>query len=385
MAWFRWQNAVDFAVLAAAIYILLQWARGTRALRVVLAILALHALARIAWQLDLTITGWLLDISSVLLVLMLMFFFQPELRHAFMRLDGLLNLGLGPARSLESSYEAISEAAFSMAAERVGALIIIARKDSLREMVSGGTSLGAEISAPILTAIFRKDSPLHDGALLVEAGRISRAGVVLPLTQREDVPFQYGTRHRAAMGMAERCDALVVVVSEERGEVTLMQGFQRVPVGSASELLSALQTLTTLPKTPWMGRLRRWCFADLRYKLAAGGIAAVLWVMSLLGTGATVRVVSAGIEFSGVPAGLEIANPSAMRLEVQIRGSSWLMASVGLTGLVARFDLSTAREGNVTLKAGPDNLDLPPGVSVDRVRPEFVTVRLARRSARSAP
>jgi diadenylate cyclase len=381
MEWLQWQNAVDFAVLAAAVYVLLQWARGTRALRVVLAILGLHATARIAWQLDLTITGWLLDISSVLLVLMLLFFFQPELRHAFMRLDSLLGLGLRPAKSAESGFGAVSEAAFAMAAERVGALIVVARNDSLRELVSGGTSLGAEISAPILTAIFRKDSPLHDGALLIEANRISRAGVVLPLTQRELVPFQYGTRHRAAMGMAERCDALVIVVSEERGEVTLMQGLNTVPLGNAAELFGLLRTLTTLPKARPLAKLRRWCFADFRYKLAAAGIAAVLWAMSVLGTGATVRTISVPVEFSGVPAGLEISAQSALRLEVQMRGTSWLLASAGLTGMVARFNLGTAREGLATLKVGPDNLDLPPGVSVDRIRPDTISVRLVRRSS----
>jgi uncharacterized protein (TIGR00159 family) len=385
MIWFRWQNAVDFVVLAVAVYILLQWARGTRALRVVVAILGLHAAARVAWQFDLTITGWLLDISSALLVVMLLFFFQPELRHAFMRLDGLLGLGLRPAKALDSGYEAVSEAAFAMARERLGALIVVARKDALRELVSGGTALGAEISAPILSAIFRKDSPLHDGALLIEGGRISQAGVLLPLTQREDVPFHYGTRHRAAMGLAERCDALVIVVSEERGEVTLMQGLRAVPVGSAAELLGMLRRLTSPPKSRPLARLRCWCFDHLRYKLAAAGVAAVLWAMSVFGTGATVRLVSIPIEFSGVPAGLEVSAQSASRLEVQVRGTSWLMASIGLTGLVARFDLRTAREGPVTLKVGPENLNLPPGVAIDRVRPESVTVRLVRRAAGSAP
>ena len=385
MSWLRWQNAVDFVVLAAAIYILLQWARGTRALRVVLTILGLYTAARIAWQLDLTITGWLLDISSVLLVLMLLFFFQPELRHAFMRLDGLLGLGLRPAKTLEPGYEAVSETAFAMAAERVGALIVIARKDSLRELVSGGTSLGAEISAPIVSAIFRKDSPLHDGALIIEGGRISRAGVVLPLTHREDVPFRYGTRHRAAMGMAERCDALVVVVSEERGEVTLMHGLHTLQLGDVAELSNLLRTLTSLPKASLPSRLKRWCFADFRHKLAAAGIAAVLWAMSVFGTGATVRTVSVPIEFSGVPAGLDISAQSAARLEVQMRGASWLLASAGLTGLVARFNLTSARAGPVTLRVGAENLDLPPGVSVDSVRPEFITVRLVRRPARGTP
>jgi diadenylate cyclase len=385
MGWFHWQNAVDFVALAAAVYLLLQWAKGTRAIRVVLAILGLHAAGRIAWQLDLTITGWLLDIASVLLVLMLLFFFQPELRHAFMRLDRLLGLGLRHGRGLESSLEAISQAAFSLAAARVGALVVIARRDSLHELVSGGTSLGAQISSSILAAIFYKTSPLHDGALLVEGSLISRAGAVLPLTQRREVPPEYGTRHRAAMGIAERCDALVVVVSEERGVVTLMHGLDRLEVRSSGELLAMLQRLSTAPRISLPARLKRWFFTDLRYKLAACGLAGLLWAMSILGTGATVRIVSVPVEFSGVPAGMEIKTQSAMRLEVQLRGTSWMMASLELTGLTARFDLKAAREGPVNLKVGPENLNLPPGVSVDRVRPEIITVRLAQRSAGTAP
>src|SRR5512136_2583527 len=95
----RWQSLVDFAALAVALYFLLKWAKEARALRVVLIILGLHASARLARRFDLDITGWILDIATVLLVAMLMFFFQPEFRHAFMRLDGLLRLGLRPARA----------------------------------------------------------------------------------------------------------------------------------------------------------------------------------------------------------------------------------------------------------------------------------------------
>jgi uncharacterized protein (TIGR00159 family) len=380
MSWLRWQSAVDFGALAIAMYFVLVWARETRALRVVLTILALLASARVARQFDLTITGWLLDIGSVLLVVMLLFFFQPELRHAFMRLDHTLGLGLRRTKAIESGFLAVSEAAFSMAAERVGALVAIAREDSLRELASGGTSLGAEISPGILTAIFRKDSPVHDGAVLIEGDRLSRCGVVLPLTQREDVPFQYGTRHRAAMGVAERCDALVIVVSEERGEVTVMYGREIVPVHGATELAGLLQNLTARPRRSLPARIGRWLFADLRYKLVAAGLAAVLWGMSVLATGATVRNVSVPIEFASVPAGMEIASQSAARLEVQLRGTSWLINSVGLSGLVARFELRGAEAGLLTLKSGPGNLDLPPGVVVERVRPEAITVRLVRRA-----
>ena len=378
MSWLRWQSAVDLAALAIALYLLLLWARETRVLRVVLSILGLHALAQVVRQFDLTITGWLLDIASVLLVLMLLFFFQAELRHAFMRLDSVLGLGLRRANTIDSGSLAVSQAAFSMAAEHVGALIAIVRQDSLRELVSGGTTLGADISPGILTAIFQKNSPVHDGAVLVEANRISRCGVVLPLTQREDVPFEFGTRHRAAMGMAERSDALLIVVSEERGEVTLMHGREMVPVQSAEELAGLLQRLTTRSRLSRTGRLRTWLFSNLKYRLAAAGLAAVLWGMSVLGTGATVRSVSVPIEFGNVPAGMEITGQSAVRLEVQLRGTSWLLGSVGLTGLVARFPLKDAGPGPVTLRVGPDNLNLPPGVVVERVYPEAIIVRLVR-------
>ena len=378
MSWLRWQSAVDLAALAIALYLLLLWARETRVLRVVLSILGLHALAQAVRQFDLTITGWLLDIASILLVLMLLFFFQAELRHAFMRLDSVLGLGLRRASTIDSASLAVSQAAFSMAAEHVGALIAIVRKDSLRELVSGGTSLGADISPGILTAIFQKNSPVHDGAVLIEANRISRCGVVLPLTQREDVPFEFGTRHRAAMGMAERSDALLIVVSEERGEVTLMHGREMIPVHDAGELAGLLQHLTARPRLSRTARLRTWLFSNLRYRLAAAGLAAVLWGMSVVGTGATVRNVSVPIEFGNVPAGMEITSQSAARLEVQLRGTSWLMGSVGLTGLVARFQLKDAEPGLVTLKISPDNLNLPPGVVVERVHPEAITVRLVQ-------
>jgi len=125
-------------------------------------------------------------------------------------------------------------------------------------------------------------------------------------------------------------------------------------------------------------RIRTWLFANLKYRLAATGLAALLGGMSVVATGATVRIVSVPVEFAGVPAGMEIAGQSATRLEVQLRGTSWLLGSVGLTGLVARFRLQDAGAGPVRLKVGPDNLDLPPGVVVERVSPETIIVRLVR-------
>ncbi|MCC7174214.1 MAG: DNA integrity scanning protein DisA nucleotide-binding domain protein [Bryobacterales bacterium] len=378
MLWLPWQGVVDYLVLTGAIYVLLRWARGTRAFRAVFAILAAHVAARIAWRFDLTITGWLLDIASLTLILLLLFFFQPELRRAFLRLDGLLRLRLRPSRSPTGVHRAVSQAAFDLAAEKTGALIVLVRRDSVEEQVSGGISLQAEVSPQLLVALFRKPSPLHDGAVLIEGSRLARAGVVLPLTQREDVPFEYGTRHRAAMGIVERSDAAVVVVSEERGQVTLMHGRQIIPVSSAAELAAALKALARPPRRSLSARVRGWVFAELRFKAAAAAMAAVLWFMSISGTGSTIRTVSIPIEFDQVPAGLAIASQSATRIEVQLRGSSWLLASLPLAGVVARLDLTNLRAGTATMKVDPASLSLPRGLVVERLQPQVITVRLAK-------
>jgi hypothetical protein len=214
--------------------------------------------------------------------------------------------------------------------------------------------------------------------MLIEADRISRAGAVLPLTQREEVPASFGTRHRAGMGIAERSDALIIVVSEERGEVTLMHGLEIVPMRNSTALAAQLDSLTSPRRTSPSARARRWFFSEVRYKLAALGIAAGVYLISQLGAGSTVRIVSVPVEFTRVPAGAEIATQSATRLEVQLRGASWLLASVQMTGLVARFDLGQAGVGVASLKVKADNLSLPPGITLERVRPETISVRLVR-------
>lgn len=153
--------------------------------------------------------------------------FQPELRHALNRLEVTLRW---PRRrgAHRGALEAIATATFSLAAARRGAPIDIGRRDAVAELVRGGLPLGGQISLEILEAIFRKVSPAHAGAALIERDHIVRVGAVLPLAHSEDLPRLWSTRHRAAMGLAEQCDALVIVASEKRGEVTLVHDSDRM-------------------------------------------------------------------------------------------------------------------------------------------------------------
>jgi len=372
----RWQSVVDFVVLTTALYILLRWAQQARALRVALVVLGLHAGALVARHFDLVLTSWVLDGAAILAIVVLLLVFQAELRRFFMRLDSLLSWRSQAASRLSETYQAIGRAAFHLAGASAGALIVVVRRNAVTELVGDGVTLDAAVSCEILEAIFQKTSPVHDGAVIVRGDRIVRAAAVLPLTERERVPSYYGTRHRAAMGLAERCDALVVVVSEERGEVTLMEARRVVRFDDQPRLAQTLEKLCAQPADGMGSKLRQLLFSNLRVKLAATGLAAAIWSTSFLSTGTTVRTVSVPVQFVSVPSGMDIAAPSSDRLDVQVRGSAWLMDSVSLTRLVASFNLRGARPGTLILPAEAGNFNLPPGIVMERVSPARISVRL---------
>ncbi|MCX6622659.1 MAG: diadenylate cyclase [Acidobacteria bacterium] len=266
-----------------------------------------------------------------------------------------------------------------MAKVRLGALCVITRQDGLDEVISGGIRLNAEVSSELLEAIFRKESPLHDGAVVIDGKQVLRANSLLPLSVRTDLPLMYGTRHRAAMGLAERCDALVVVVSEERGEVTLMHNHEARVVTDGGRLMVLLERLGSRPPASLRRRLWRAVSAHIGFKLAAVALASLIWAVSWMESGATIRSVSLPVEFVNIPRGMDIKDQSTDRLDVQLRGKSWMMDTIGVARLVARFNMGQAKEGATRLVLTPDVLNLPPGVIIERVTPESIHVRLKRR------
>jgi uncharacterized protein (TIGR00159 family) len=372
----RWQIFADFLVLTVAFYALLRWARSARAMRIALGVVGLHALALLARRLDLVVTSWVLDASAILTILVLLLIFQPELRRAFMRLDSTLKPWPRPAVAGIQTDQAIANAAFGLARCHLGALLVITRRDSISELIEGGVAIGAAVSSELLEAIFQKLSPLHDGAAIIEGDRLLRANAVLPLTQRHDVPTFYGTRHRAAIGLAERCDALVIAVSEERAEVTLMDGRRICPMADPEQFAATLEALLSPTQESMGTRLRRVFFTNLGLKFAALGLAGVFWGMSFLAAGTTVRTISVPIEFSNVPPGMQVVSQSADTLEIQVQGNPWIIGSVSLGGPVGRFDLRNFQPGWHTLRFQQNSLHLPPGIAVVRVTPETIRVQM---------
>ncbi len=375
----RWQSAADVIVLAAAIYLLLRWSREARALRLALSILALRVAALLTRQLDLLITTWVIDAATVVALLVLVIAFQPELRRAVMRVDFL---GRAAAKRRLPVWAAVASAAGALAEARCGALMVVVQEDSIAELVTGGIALGSRVSPEILQAIFQKGSPIHDGAAVIEGDQIVTARVFLPLTVRP-APEHFGTRHRAALGLTERSDAIVVVVSEERGEITVMREGHADLVPNQEALLALLRTSGGVDSERARGARRRAMTADLRIGAAALAFAVGIWCVTFLLPGRSVRIQTVPIEFSDIPPGLTISSQSTESVQVSVRASDFVFDSLDLGALVARCNLEGAHEGDNVVRLDASAVKVPPGVTLEGWRPHQLQVRLTSSSSAS--
>ncbi|MGD9763167.1 MAG: diadenylate cyclase CdaA [Candidatus Binatia bacterium] len=218
---FRLQDAVDIGIVAFIVYSLIELIRGTGAARMLIG-LCLVGLVYLSSQVfDLYTVNWILDnfLSSVLLVIVIIF--QHDIRRALIQVGSRPFFGAAP-RLHGYDLEEIARGVLTLASRRVGALVVLERETGLNEYLESGTPLDAEISKELIQSVFVPGSPIHDGALVVRKGRIAAAGCFLPLTANPRVSKQLGSRHRAAIGLTEESDAVVIVVSEEDGGISLV-------------------------------------------------------------------------------------------------------------------------------------------------------------------
>ena len=218
-----WRDLLEVAIVAALVYRVLLLIQGTRALQMLGGVAVLAAAWAVAWLLDLTMITTLLGVAFTYGALALLVIFQPELRTALSRLAPT-RIGQG-TRRLEAGevLDEIVDAVERLWRSGVGAIIVLERQVPLDDFVASGTAIDAKVSAELLATIFTPYTPLHDGAVLIRGDQIIGASCILPLSASATLDRSLGTRHRAALGLTEESDALVIVVSEERGSISVAQ------------------------------------------------------------------------------------------------------------------------------------------------------------------
>lgn len=217
------RDLIDIALVTLAVYWLLLLIRGTRAVQILIGLLLLLGASLASQAFELNTLQWILDnflASAVLIVIVL---FQADIRRALARV-GRGVFPTGASREETQLAEEVARAAQALAQRGVGALIVLERETHVSDLIEAGIDIDAALKRDLLISIFLPTSPLHDGAVLIQAGRIAQAGCILPLTLREDLPEGVGTRHRAAVGITEESDAVAVVVSEETRALSVVAG-----------------------------------------------------------------------------------------------------------------------------------------------------------------
>lgn len=239
----------DILLVAFLILIIFKWLKGSAAMSIFLAIVSLYVIRVIVATLDMKMTNAMMETILDVGVIALIVIFQPEIRRFLMQIgnryiakagekNGIISkiLGIGKKNTGIEAVQEISEACRTMSEDKTGALIVFPNATSLADIISTGDRIDANVNRRLILNLFFKNSPLHDGAVIIDGDRIVAARCTLPITDKTDIPAHYGMRHKAAIGISEASDASVVVVSEETGNISYVKGGNIQTINNVNEL-----------------------------------------------------------------------------------------------------------------------------------------------------
>lgn len=368
----RWVDVADILINSYILFRLYILFRETNVLRVLIGVMFLYFFQRLASYTGLIVTSWASQGITTVAVLIIIVVFGSEIRTV-LQTRNLKSVLWGNYRKTDSTpIEIIVESIQEMAQRRIGALMVFPGKEDLSTEIQNGIAWNGQVSKEMIMSIFWHDNPVHDGAIVIQGNQITEVSVILPLSQRRDLPSYYGTRHRAALGLAESSDALVIVVSEERGNVAAAKG-QNMSVVSRKEKLSQIlqeQVGIVEQRSPIIQKERlEIAIASVMSLLIVSGI----WFSFTRGLDSLITL-QTPIEYMNRKQGIEIVETSTHNVVLQLSGSAMLVKSVKPEHIQVRLDMKDSVIGKNTFSIKESNIMLPPGITLARVTPETVQV-----------
>jgi uncharacterized protein (TIGR00159 family) len=381
LEWIQLPNLIDLAVVATLLWLAIIWLQTSRARLALMGVAALAGLYALAQEFTLELTTLLLQGFFALFALVLVVVFQDDLRRLF---EGIALWGLrrDKPRPAPDSMRLLVRTSYLLAQHKIGALIVLPGREPLERHLEGGVYLDGRFSEELLESIFDPSSAGHDGALVLRANKVVRFGVHLPLSTQWDQLGQRGTRHAAALGLAERSDAFCIAVSEERGVVSVAHRGQLRETSGPEELSAELEAFARSTGRRKKGRpgglprllLRvaaRWREAALALLLTLA-----LWYVAVPGAALQRVTYPVDVAIENLPEGytLESITPPAVQVTVEGRRRDLHLGNRGKVAV--RIDAFLAQLGRRTFQIGPDEIFHPPELEVIRVEPTKVRISL---------
>jgi len=374
----RLQDLIDILFLSIVAYHLYLWFRGTKALKALVGLFVLGFVFTIAEIWGLFLTTWVFQIFWQVLIILIIILFQPEIRKVLERVNPLRAFGLRKSTSPEKWIPLFAKGVFTLAKRKTGALIIIERKDQVKEFITEGQQLNGQPNPELLMSIFHKESPLHDGAALIQDDHIAQVASYLPLSSAEGLPKGWGTRHRAALGLSERCDSLIVVVSEESGKVLLAREGKLLTADNSDTLLQLIIESIAPQKAPqqaWWKKISFFILNRWPVKVGALLLVCIMWLL-LAGQQDFEATINVPVNFVNVPPEMQLVEPEETRVQIIVRGLRKDASTLNEKNVSIDMDLAIARLGRRTFTISRDQIKFPHDrVDVVSIKPSQLKLR----------
>ena len=368
----RWQDFVDICVNSYILFRFYILFRGTNVFRVLIGMTVLWFLQRIAISLGLIVTSWVVQGIVAAAAIIIIVVFRNEIRRV-LQAKNLKSILWGFSyKSAITPTEIIADSVFDMAQRKCGALIVFPGKEDLSDVVRGGTPWRGLITKEMITSIFWPDNPVHDGAAIVTGDQIRVVGAILPLSDRDDLASYYGTRHRAALGLAETTDALVIVVSEERGDILVAKGNRLREIKQKRTLEQNIQ------EHVGTAAVKKGAVKKERLEITAAALLSIVFITGIwfsVSRGQDTLVsLDIPVDYINRKPGTEIFDTSVKSVSLVLSGSGALVKSITPDQVGVRLDLSKSAIGPNSLSITSENISLPPGIILREVTPNEIEV-----------
>lgn len=376
-------DLIDVFLVSVFLYAALIWFQRTASRGVLIGVAALTFLYFLARGLDMYLTSLAFHTTFAILLFVLVVVFQEDIRRLLERLSALRSVRIKHSeRSVGVDLDALVEAVFRMAASKTGALIVIRGREPLQRHTSGGISLNGRLSMPLLMSIFDSHTPGHDGAVIIDGDRISQFAAHLPISQNTAVIAGRGTRHSAALGLSERSDAITIVVSEERGVVSVAEGGELKRLKTASDLKNRLseyfdRTFPEVTQSLWS----RVLIQHGHLKVVALILAIIAWFALAYDPHTVQRTFVAQIEYRNLPPTLELDRTAPTESRVTVSGAERHFRFLDPVSLKVTLDLADSSTGYQEIPLTDRNIKLPTNLSLYRIEPRVVRLYLEPASA----
>jgi diadenylate cyclase len=378
-------DVVDILFVTTLLYAVLALVRRTQAGFVAIGIVMVGVLYIVARAFDLRLTAWIFQGFFAFIIIVVVVVFQEELRQLFERI-ALWSLRRGdPSVSAADPSDTLIACLNDFAQQRIGALVVLPGSQPVQRQIQGGIELAGHLSTPLLKSIFDPHSPGHDGAVIVENDRVMRFAAHLPLSKDFKQLASVGTRHSAALGLAERTDALCLVVSEERGQISMARD-GRLRVLRTPQEVGAIVQKFLREKRPAPDRRQLWgrLFREQRLeKAVVFALVVALWYLFVPGSRTVNRSYDIPVAVHNLPSDLEVESVDPPRVEVTFSGVQRAFYLLREDRLQITIDGTLAKYGRRTFRLAAQNLHYPQNLTLQTLEPDRVKLSLRRRAPES--